>query len=278
MLPPNGISEVFSRLRITVVDLDEGADGVRLGCALLSRLVPADEATVAFGWLGKRYHGVIKRRSRDTVGKCLAALRNQFGLTEAKLQVSVATTNVHESQGENTSDPSPRQSSGYPGESSVRLLELYYSDFDLRAQNLSRYSFSLGRQHVVTNIATSAQWLDFARPIVASADGNFTFLENVENHWYSVPPNEVQRLDAELREREIRFENRPIYALRSFSPARSPIASFSIGQYADYKIEMGRLEEETHRVAAEIARIRTCVARTSVPVCRCGRNFYLPAE
>lgn len=76
----NAISDVFARLRIIVVDLDEGADGVRLACALLGRIVLPDKATIAFQWLGKRYHGIIKRRSRDTATKCLAALKNQLGL------------------------------------------------------------------------------------------------------------------------------------------------------------------------------------------------------
>lgn len=140
-------------------------------------------------------------------------------------------------------------------ESSVRLLQLYYPDPDLRAHDLFRYFFSVNGRHVITNIATSKSWLGLAVPITTTEDSRFVLLESSENPWYTVPADEVGRLAAELRARDIRFENRPIYSLRSFTPTQGQIASFSVAQYADYKNEMGRLEEETHRVLAEIARI-----------------------
>ena len=137
---------------------------------------------------------------------------------------------------------------------SVRLLQGYYKDLDLRACNLSRYSFSVslkGNQviKVITNIATPVPWRELALSIGDSADGKFALQEGCKNPWYSVPADEVERLHAELHERGIRFENRPIYSLQSFTPDHEQIASFTLGQYADYKIKMGRLEEETLRAA-----------------------------
>lgn len=104
---PDTVSDVFARLKIIVVDLDEGADGIRLACALLGRVVPPDKANVAFEWLGKRYHGLIKRRSRDTVSNCLSALRTQLGLVNVT-SLTYGTrpnvvTSVLESQLENIS-------------------------------------------------------------------------------------------------------------------------------------------------------------------------------
>jgi len=152
---------------------------------------------------------------------------------------------------ESEDDPLP----GVRQELATGPLQIYYQDTDLRAHNLFRYSFSINDRHIFTDIATSKSWLSIAIPIRSKGDGQFTLLESSHNPWYSVPANEVELLAKKVRARGIRFENRPIYSLRSFVPGQKQIASFSVGQYADYKIEMGGLEDETNRAAAEIARI-----------------------
>jgi len=58
----------------------------------------------------------------------------------------------------------------------------------------------------------------------------------------------VESLGEALNAKGVKFRNNPIYCLRSFDPGGGQwIAAFSLAQYADYKIELGRLEEETAR-------------------------------
>ena len=80
---PQTIQEPFSRLRIIVVDLDEGSDGASVVQALLSRVVPQEKVIVAYDLLGKRYHRNIKRRRQDTVPSCVRFLEATVGLSAA---------------------------------------------------------------------------------------------------------------------------------------------------------------------------------------------------
>ena len=133
----------------------------------------------------------------------------------------------------------------------VRLLELYYPDADLRAQNLFRYSYTVNGHMVTTNMATSAPWLELALPVTELDFNKFPIVQ-ADPLWPRVPPEVIARLRKELDERGIQFRNRPIYCLRSFTP-HSPetIAAFSTATYVDYKLELGRLEEETAKALAE---------------------------
>ena len=90
------IVPVFKRLRIIVVDLDEGADGVSVGQTLLSRVVASGKAGVAFDLLGKRYHRSIKRRSGDSVYSCSRYLAMAVGLSSAADSPAVSTTEFSE--------------------------------------------------------------------------------------------------------------------------------------------------------------------------------------
>lgn len=127
----------------------------------------------------------------------------------------------------------------------VSLLQLYYSDADLRAQDLFRYSYAVNGRRVVTNMATKDLWLGLALPISERSWDRFP-IEEPKLPWPVTPQARIDELRAELAAKKIRFENRPIYALRSFAPkGEHAIASFSNAQYVNYKLELGRLEEET---------------------------------
>jgi hypothetical protein len=86
------IIPIFKRLRIIVVDLDEGADGISVAHSLLSRVVVSGKAGVAFDLLGKRYHRSIKRRSGDSVYSCSRYLAAAVGLGSAPHIPAVITT------------------------------------------------------------------------------------------------------------------------------------------------------------------------------------------
>ena len=126
----------------------------------------------------------------------------------------------------------------------TKLLKLYYPDSDLRAQNLFRYSYSVNGDEITTNIVTSASWLELAMPINERAFRSFPLQEPIVS-WPSISESESERLKAELRGKDIQFHNKPIYCLQSFTPQdRKTIATFSLAQYIDYKLKLGRLEEE----------------------------------
>jgi hypothetical protein len=72
---------VFARLRIVVIDLDAGADGVSAAQALLSRVVPPHKSVAAYTLLGKRGHHLIKNRGQDDVIACTRFLDSEVGLS-----------------------------------------------------------------------------------------------------------------------------------------------------------------------------------------------------
>lgn len=72
---------VLARLRIVVVDLDEGADGVAAARAYLSSVVEPSRSATAYELLGKRGHGLIKNRGQDNVLKCSRYLDTNVGLS-----------------------------------------------------------------------------------------------------------------------------------------------------------------------------------------------------
>jgi hypothetical protein len=81
-LTSRGVADmsIFARLRIVVVDLDDGSDGLSSAQALLSRVVAAKDSPTAYQLLGKRGHGLIKNRGRDDVVQCARFLENAIGL------------------------------------------------------------------------------------------------------------------------------------------------------------------------------------------------------
>ena len=72
---------VFARLRIVVIDLDDGADGVSVAKVLLSRVVPPHKSSAAYMLLGKRGHHMIKHRGQDDVLRCARYLDTEVGLS-----------------------------------------------------------------------------------------------------------------------------------------------------------------------------------------------------
>ena len=73
-------SSVFARLRIAVVDLDEGSDGISAARALLSRVVSSQDSAAAYCLLGKRGHELTKNRGQDDVVRCAKYLETAVGL------------------------------------------------------------------------------------------------------------------------------------------------------------------------------------------------------
>jgi hypothetical protein len=133
----------------------------------------------------------------------------------------------------------------------VKLLERYYRDGDLHAHGLLRYAFSVGDRPVVTHIATAPSWLELEAPIAAREHLRFPICEPFSTY-KPVSDDDVNRLHKELEKQGTKFFNKPIYSLRSFDPrSEDTVASFSVAQYADYKIELGRLEAETIRALKE---------------------------
>lgn len=94
--PLETIKDLFSRLRIIVVDLDEGSDGVSVAQTLLSRVVPPERAIVGYELLGKRYHCSIKRRGQDTVHSCARFLAGAIGLSATSDLPAIVTTRFTE--------------------------------------------------------------------------------------------------------------------------------------------------------------------------------------
>jgi DNA-binding winged helix-turn-helix (wHTH) protein len=125
------------------------------------------------------------------------------------------------------------------------LLKLYYPDSDLRAQNLFRYSYAVDGRTMITNIVTSDQWLGLALPITETDHQSFP-IEKPSSSWVPVSDAVVDRLHKESESKGVVFYNKPIYCLRSFDPrGQHAVASFAMAHYADYKVKLGRLEEET---------------------------------
>jgi hypothetical protein len=85
-------SAVFARFCIAVVDLDEGSDGVATAVGLLSRVVSAKDSPVAYALLGKRGHGLIKRRGRDDVHRSARFLDEALGLAQTEMSPAISTT------------------------------------------------------------------------------------------------------------------------------------------------------------------------------------------
>jgi hypothetical protein len=83
---------VFDRLRIVVVDLDEGSDGVATATALLSRVVASDKSHSAYKLLGKRGHDLIKRRGRDDIYSAARFLNEKVGLARTASAPAIVTT------------------------------------------------------------------------------------------------------------------------------------------------------------------------------------------
>ena len=83
-LRQDGISTagLFARLRIVVVDLDEGSDGVAAACAMLGRVVKPSNAQTAWQLLGKRGHRLTKERGRDEMWRAAEYLSKEVGLRQ----------------------------------------------------------------------------------------------------------------------------------------------------------------------------------------------------
>jgi hypothetical protein len=75
-----GVDQTFQRLRIVVVDLDEGSDGVSAACAMLGNVVAPSRTLTAYKILGKRGHWLIKNRGRDALHDAAEQLDNELGL------------------------------------------------------------------------------------------------------------------------------------------------------------------------------------------------------
>ncbi len=88
--------EVFDRLRIVVVDLDTGADGVAAAQALLSGVVEPNNCQTAYDLLGKRGHTLIKARGRDDVHKCAEFLNQRVGLVRTGHSPAISTNRFAE--------------------------------------------------------------------------------------------------------------------------------------------------------------------------------------
>lgn len=127
---------------------------------------------------------------------------------------------------------------------SHQLLRRYYPDKALRASGLFRFSFSVNGQRVSTNIATKGEWLGLKISIDERDHDRFP-LHALSVSWPSTSVHEEAELREELNKRGTMFYNKPIYCLRAFAPHQKQVAVFSLGQYGDYKIQLGRLEEET---------------------------------
>lgn len=133
----------------------------------------------------------------------------------------------------------------------AKLLQLYYPDDELAAHGLFRYSYSIGSSEVTTKIVTSHRWRRLSLPI-GPADAHKFAIREGEPPWRRTTSSEVQALRAELGSRGITFHDKPIYGLQSFNPRGRPtIATFVLGQYADYKLKLGKLEEELSKALAE---------------------------
>ena len=85
-------ASVFDRLRIVVVDLDEGSDGVSTATALLSHVVAPENSHSAYKLLGKRGHDLIKRRGRDDIYRAARFLNEKIGLAQTALSPAIVTT------------------------------------------------------------------------------------------------------------------------------------------------------------------------------------------
>ena len=70
---------IFSRLKIVVIDLDEGSDGTSAAQSLLSQIVPKHQAATAYELLGKRGHKLIKTCGQDDVVRCAKYLDSRIG-------------------------------------------------------------------------------------------------------------------------------------------------------------------------------------------------------
>ncbi|MGA2963937.1 MAG: hypothetical protein ABSD96_19895, partial [Candidatus Korobacteraceae bacterium] len=126
----------------------------------------------------------------------------------------------------------------------TQLLMLYYPDSELRAHDLHRYSFTINGRLITTNIASRSSWLNLRLPVNDRERDRFPVIQSAVP-LPAVSEDEERRIRAELAEKQVRFDDRPIFTLRSFTPnAKGPIASFSLAEYKNYKLSFGLLEEE----------------------------------
>lgn len=72
---------LYQRLRVVVVDLDEGSDGIAAARALLASVVPHDKTLAAFRLLGKQGHSLTKERGQQDVSEVAEYLQNTTGLS-----------------------------------------------------------------------------------------------------------------------------------------------------------------------------------------------------
>ncbi len=141
---------------------------------------------------------------------------------------------------------------GMPNPASMlELLELYYPEPSLREHGLSRFAFTVNSRRITTHIATKPAWLGLAIAVDERDHDRFPLCSpNVS--WPPTPKSEEDKLRGELERKGITFRNNPTYCLHaSFTPRRKQVVSFWSSQYVDYKIGLGRLEEETIRALRE---------------------------
>jgi hypothetical protein len=81
---------IFTRLRIVVVDLDQGSDGMAAAQSLLSRIVPERRAKTAYELLGKRGHTLIKMRGKDDTLRSARYLDGKIGLIPSSVLSTVS--------------------------------------------------------------------------------------------------------------------------------------------------------------------------------------------
>ena len=91
-LKKHGLTDVsvLSRLRIAVLDLDDGSDGVSAAQSLLSSVVAAKDSTTAFRLLGKRGHELIKNRGQDDIHRCARSLESAVGLSPGRTSPAIS--------------------------------------------------------------------------------------------------------------------------------------------------------------------------------------------
>lgn len=145
-----------------------------------------------------------------------------------------------------TADGSARRADEVDRRSRVELLRLFYADVDLKAHGLFRFRYRVKNDEVTTNMASSRDWLNLSVPITELSYQKFPIEERLFK-WPVTSQGEKENLIRELEKKSVMFHNKPIYCLQSFNPHGQTIASFSVAEYIDYKIGLGRLEEELTR-------------------------------
>ena len=127
------------------------------------------------------------------------------------------------------------------------LLQRYYPERELKSHGLFRFRYWVENIQIATNMVTAEPWLGLGIPIDERDCSKFPIAMR-SFHWPAALRHEIAQLRAESKKRDIPFHNRPMYCLESFTGENRLIASFSLGQYADYKVKLGRLEQELAQV------------------------------